>query len=336
MTYLVIFIIVILLAISLFKFLFSLLGKVLGFILDLIRKALFKPAFNSAIWLILCASASGLGILAYHDYRITLLFLLPIPDCINDIVRANELYVPWGRDDHPQPDSTYILKSLLCIPTLGLIRILYFFIIEPYLSFTMKRGAKKLIRKGYPVAKNICPGKRFKTMRLYYWQKTLKKMEESGLIVSNEDTVKKETERQREKFYKHPREERYDLPAFDVLVRDNVIPSFIAYIGADAYERLPGVIMEGMSRRGTLPVSEIKKLDGMEVLFGRNTGWADEVNWSDYFIIQALEPYVEDGTFEDSDYNDIDPLDTHAYRYVKSSKKMKSIKADSDPRFALD
>lgn len=58
--------------------------------------------------------------------------------------------------------------------------------------------------------------------------------------------------------------------------------------------------------------------------------------WSEFFIIQALQPLVAQGIFEDDDFNDNDAMDNHAYQYVESKVSMPSINADEDPRFALD
>lgn len=97
--------------------------------------------------------------------------------------------------------------------------------------------------------------------------------------------------------------------------------------------------MEAMSGRGTCPLPDIKYFPELQRL---NLVAPDDVNrvhaglWFDYFIIQALRPLVSEGTFEDNDFNDSDPLDCHAYHYSHSTKTMPSVDADNDPRFALD
>lgn len=117
-----------------------------------------------------------------------------------------------------------------------------------------------------------------------------------------------------------------------------------SYLPVSTYEKIPQLVMAAMSDRAMCPVSEIKYFPELQSLNlvkprkdGENTWYERHTDrWFDYFIIQALQPFVTDGTFEEDDFNNKDPLDCHAYRYSKSTRQMPSINADEDPRFALD
>lgn len=102
------------------------------------------------------------------------------------------------------------------------------------------------------------------------------------------------------------------------------------YLGKSAFERLREAVKEAMKDKASMSVEDIVRLKELKTL--NLADWSGSYGWSQMFVIQALAPLVEDGTFLDMDISD-KPWDNHAYQYAKSTKPMASLDAGSDPRF---
>ena len=111
-----------------------------------------------------------------------------------------------------------------------------------------------------------------------------------------------------------------------------------AYISLDTLEQYKKRITEVMSNRGCAPPSGIKRFDELKDLnlsLPIGVGYNKSVGWSEFFIIQAIQPLLATGIFEDASDIINNALDNHAYKHV-NGKQMKIINANNDPLYALD
>ena len=307
------------------------------------RHILFNPRVNSVITII------ALAILVIRTEPIMiLLIIISVIDCVRDIVRAEDYY----EDIEISIDRLYMTKSLLSIMTLGFVRAAFLLIVYPILYISVSSDIKRKVAAGLPMSNESQYSKL--ELKNYYYGKQISKLEENGIVISNKRTVDAEAFIRRKKLERlYP--EKFIASLADMVSGDKdmkekrriaedklksyTLHRYYAYLRPDIFDQYPRLITEAMSSKGKLSTQIIKQLDELKDLnLTLSFGYGVYQNnyWSEYFIIQALNPLVADGTFEDDDLNDKDPLDNHAYRYTKSTKTMPSIDGDNDPRFVLD
>ncbi len=322
---------------------------VISLIVVLVKYVLFHPRTNSVVgiicllWLLISVYIP----LNISGFAFLIVFLIPIIDCIRDIIIAPEYY---ESDLELEIDKLYVIKSLTSLFTLGLARNIFLLVVDPLISASVRRGLKQELHMGRELKGGSSRSILLKARR-YHFQKQIKKLVKKGLAVSNGETVKTEREYARKKL-----EGLYPKKFMDKLIetvageqdakkkreRAEAILRYeygASYLPTTTYEKIPGLVMEAMSGRGRCPLPEIKyfpELQRLGLVAPDDAKRVCAYLWFDYFIIQALRPHVLEGTFEDNDFNDNDPLDCHAYYYSQSTKAMPSIDADDDPRFALD
>ena len=321
---------------------------VIGVIITLGKYILFEPRVNSIISIIyfLWFAITELKV---GDWFPIILISIAMIDCVRDIIIAKDYYA----DIEIEIDKMYKIKSLSSIFTGGLVRIIFLLIVEPYLSFSVSSDIKKRMEQGYPLpyssdysslqAKN------------YYYEKRILELVEKGELISNIKTVDSESKVQRKKlddlYPEKILDKIVDMIAGDKDMKENrkraerrlqinSIKKNYAYLRTDMFDMYAKLISEVMANKGCYSVLDIKKFEELKEL-NLMMPIVDNYNeknstWSNYFIIQALQPLVVDGVFSDSDFNDNDVFDNHAYQYVKSTVMMPSIDADNEPRLALD
>ena len=204
----------------------------------------------------------------------------------------------------------------------------------------------------------------------YYFKKFINNLCKKGIVVSNMKTIEKEASLSKRKFYalftqkekKEAKDLKEKLIANAVKVAEKLtgvekakaqaraekLKKFNetleysssdihhAYLSALVFEQYSKRISEVMSKKTVVAPKGIKLLNELKDLnLTVPPNETKSTKWSEFFIIQALQPLVADGTFEDLDISD-DEFDNHAYRYSKSEVKIASINANNDPRFALD
>lgn len=297
----------------------------------LLTTVLFEPRVNSVLTLVV----NGVLIL-YGDKVVSdrlfsvlrVLWILSAFDCIHDIVVADSYYE--GNNDF-----FYKLKSILSLLTLGIVRILYL-VAKPLLRNSEIKHVHDALTRGEQLSFH-CPRYRWPhsgdiKAREYYYQKEINRLLRTGLVVSNEKTLNTEVALRKKRVAQlYPQKlTGIILEAFagdkELIARRDEAEKKLsrmpgpAFLGVEAFEQLPNTIISVMKDKPPYSVSDMASFK--------------ELNVGSMFIIQALEPLVKDGIFEDLDLNDNDPLDTHIYHYTKSTSAMKSLDAGSDPRFA--
>lgn len=324
---------------------------VLSVAISVAKHVLFNPVVNSVIvgilyLIILIGMIKGLYVRINETgdfiYLIPgsipiMIGLLVIFDCIWDIIHAENYY----SDIEFSIDIGFAVKSLSSIPTLGLSRLVFLCIVRPIRSICTLLDIKKTIRDGYPLLSG----------ENYYHMKWIRRLEKKGVIVSNIETVKNEAKKRRKKldalYPKKTLEKVLDKVAGDKVVKEKrkeaemrlqpqSLTRCCAYLSAAVFEQYPKLITEVMEEKGCHSVSDIKKFEELKSLHLTFPFYGKNSEWSEYFIIQALQPLVIEGTFEDDDLNDNDVFDNHAYRYTKSKVAKKIIDADNNPLLALD
>ena len=333
---------------------------VIALIVVLTKYVLFHPQINSVVSIICLFYAL---VKVYIPYNISglglwLLFLIPVIDCVRDIIIAPRYYA----DIEYELDKLYVIKSLTSLFTVGVARNVFLLIIDPHIARSVRRSLKREVRAGRMLTGNT--GRRgnyigwrmMNGARGYHFNKQVKHLEKKGIAISNKETGALEIEESKKKL-----EGLYPKKLIDQILEAVAgnedaklnrkraegllrLGTATCYLPTSTYEKIPQLVMDAMSDRGLCPLSEIKYFPELQSLNlvkprkdGENTWYEQHTDrWFDYFIIQALQPLVADGTFEDEDLNDNDPLDCHAYRYTKSTKEMPSINADENPLLALD
>lgn len=318
----------------------------------LCKYVLFEPRVNSVISLIFYIMILGYAMNS-QEVKLgfwTIFVCISMVDCIRDIILAKEMY----EDIEIRIDKFYMVKSLTSLFLFEYSRSIFLLIVQPFLYFSIFKDIKKKIQCGYPLPY----GSNYSNLKIknYFYTKYISRLEKDGMIISNVKTVENEMQIEQKKLNDlYP--EKLTAKIADMIAGDKDMKEmrkraegwfrsgeFInhyAYLGVDSFERYPKLIIEAMSERGCFPVSAIKRFEELKELNllvpivdkrnnNKNTGW------SNYFIIQSLEPLVAEGIFSDNDFNDNDVFDNHAYQYVKSTVSMPSIDADNDPLFALD
>lgn len=312
----------------------------LAIVIALIRHVLFNPKLNSVLTII------GLGALCvvYRDFSVfgylLVISLIAVVDYIRDIVLAEELY----EDVNDVIDRAYAVKSILSIFTLGHARVIFILIIVPIISAVASSDVKKKMYSGYPI--KPVPSNAHGNYNHFY-RKKLKKLCETGELVSNEKVRAKEKKLSRERLDKlYP--EKFLEKVIDMVAGDKEMKqrrkdaekhinssAGIAYVTAAAFKKYPQVLIDVMSQKSMCSPADIKDFKELKSLhFDKEINGSRD--WAVYFIILALQPLVEKGEFSDYPVNDKDVLDNHAYSYSKSTKQITSIDGDNDPLFALD
>lgn len=340
---------------------------VLLIIITLAKHILFNPKVNAVLGMIVPAicllmlpvilveSALTAGILGLiigvlvESIIILVPAVLTIIDCLRDFLFAEECY----KSIDVGIDKFFVVKGLLSLFTFGFARIVFIVIVNPIISYMVSSEIENRIAKGEPLPAS----KHFSSLEIknYYYKKHIEKLETEGMLVSNINTVDSEAEIQRKKLDKlYP--EKIVAKIVDMIAGDAElkrrrksaeeklsslsITKNYAYLKKDTFNQFSQLISEAMANKGHCSVSDIKKFEELNPLrltmplaIAAND---QNTEWGEYFIIQALQPLVADGIFDDNDFNDNNVFDNHVYHFTKSSKSMPSIDGDSDPRFALD
>lgn len=323
---------------------------VIGIIILLGKHVLFNPRVNSIIGIICYILLISLAWRREIGISIIAIILISIAiiDCIRDIIIAENYY----EDIEIAVDKLYMIKSLTSILTLGFARVIFLLVVGPLLSYSVSSDVKRKIQSGYPLPHSSCYSRL--EAKNYYYAKRIDRLEKEGAVISNIKTVNSEAKIRRKKLDSlYPEKllaKMADMVAGDkdmkakrkeaeAKLNSYSLKKCYAYLSSSTFERLPQLLSEVMSKKPPYSVSYIKNFEELKALNltisfvsydNKNT------DWSEYFIIQALQPLVSDGTFQDFDWNDNDPFDNHVYQYTKSVVQMKSIDGDTDPLFALD
>jgi hypothetical protein len=105
------------------------------------------------------------------------------------------------------------------------------------------------------------------------------------------------------------------------------------YITSALFEQYNTKITDALiKRKGFFSLGTIKNFKELKDL-NLNKEINGNTQWSEYFIIQALNPLVEDGSIIKESFSD-DPLDKN--QYGSKDAKIKSRDANSIPGLALD
>lgn len=316
---------------------FTLAIKLLELIFCALLYGLFHPKVNSIISLIFflfsgvtfLQRGSGLGIV---------LTGILIVDCILDIKRSYDYYtLPYSHID-----KLYLIKSLTALLTFGYSRIIFCLVVGPLLSRSVLLDIQRKIAAEQPFSG---PDSSLQAKE-YYYAKHIRKMEQQGTVVRNADTINIERDVISERLSNlYPQNlleklaEKFSGDSNTADTRkaleqrlDNANRSY-AYLSAAAFARFTQLIPEVMRAKACYSPSDIKNFEELSAL-NLTVPFGGSTDWSEYFIIQALQPLVADGTFMDNDISD--GVDNHAYQHMDSAKPMPSIDADNDPLFALD
>lgn len=324
---------------------------VIGLIIVLAKYILFHPRVNSVLTIIvfivyIITAFQGNG---KAGPGILIMSILPIIDCIHDIAIAPKYY----EDIEFGVDKLYKIKSLVSLFTGGFARPIFLVIVGPCLSFSVRSEIQGRIDNRMPL-----PYEGFSDLmaKEYYYQKHIARLKASGIIVSNVNAVDEETKKRREMLDKlYPQKviaKVVDMVAGDKDAKSirqecekkleaKRIKQYYAYMSANAFSLLPDLLNKAMSQKGYCSAADISKFDELKELHTAMPSSASApgnatAEWSEYFVIQALEPLVKKGIFVRDRFNDNDPFDNPAYSYTKSEVKMPSIDANSDPLLALD
>lgn len=335
-------------------------------IILLAKHILFNPKVNAVISIIIAIICIGIYFSAFKEtvstkgsgilINIIAMCILLIPtiiiiiDCLRDFVLAEKCY----KDIDIEIDKFFMAKSLLSLFTFGFARIVFLVVVNPIISSMVSSEIKNRIAKGEPLQGS----KHFSNLEIknYYYRKHIEKLENEGMLVSNINTVESEAAVRRKKLDKlYP--EKFMAKIVDMVAGDaelknmrknaeaKLSPRFLtknyAYLKKDTFSQFSQLISEAMANRGHCSVSDIKNFEELNPLrltmpLAIAANDSQNTEWGEYFIIQALQPLVAEGIFDDNDFNDNDVFDNHVYHFTKSSKSMPSIDGGSDPRFALD
>lgn len=324
---------------------------VIGLIFVLFKYILFHPRVNSVLNIIvfIIYIATGFQGSGKAGPIILIMLILPTIDCVRDIIIAPEYY----EDPSIEIDRLYKIKSLVSLFTWGLARPIFLLIVGPCLSFSVRSEIQRRIDGWMPLPYSGLSDLKAKE---YYFTKHIARLRLRGIIVSNVNTVDEETKKRREMLDKlYPQKviaKVVDMVAGDKdaksirqecekKLESQRIRQYYAYISANAFNELPNLIAKAMSKRGYCSAADISKFKELTALhtampISSTVSSAATAEWSEYFIIQALDPHVKKGVFATDRFNDNDPFDNPAYSYTKSEVKMPSIDANSNPLLALD
>lgn len=334
MVYIIIAIVVIFLA-------RNLIAAILRWVGNFLKTIFFSPRVNSVLTIVVtvCLLISDSSLLSEKLQPLFhVLWVLCIIDCIRDILVAESYY-------KCDIDPLYTTKSILSIFTLGMCRGFFLLIVGPAMHYSEKKALLEAVNSGGPVSP-CRPGDSLRAQEHYYDQE-LEKLVQSGAVISNEDTLRREeaiSQKRLDKLYPKKFSERIvesvTKDGKEAKARRSQAEAEIhdlhwsrTYLGKAAFARLAETVKEAMKDRGPLSPIDIAQLEEMTP-FTRSGRFG--YRWCEMFIVQALDPLVKKGEFEDNPNNDNDPLDNHTYWYKKSTKQMASHDLSGDPRFALD
>ncbi len=286
-------------------------------------KALFfGPQVNSVVTIILIACFLIADVTLFSESLRPLfkvLWVLSILDCIRDILLADSYYARYGVD------SLYATKSVLSIFTLGLVRGVFLFVVGPLLRRAVARELRETVDSGRLVSPYYGNGL---SAEEYYYDRELEKLVQSGKLVSNEDTLRRELAISEERLEKLSPKKIKDKVVDAVAgeeeakrLRANAekqlpnIRAARAYLTQSAIDRLGATAAEALKTKSALSAGEIVQLDQLASFRSPQTvdRWRLQM-----FLIQALAPLVEDGTLVEDRLSDKDPLDNHVYRHAQS------------------
>ena len=110
---------------------------------------------------------------------------------------------------------------------------------------------------------------------------------------------------------------------------------YYAYLSTHTLYLLQNAIIKAMSNKPPYSAADICTFEELKPFHLTAPFWGqNSAGWGEMFVIQAMQPLIEKGIFEDKMLNDTDPLDNHVYYCLQSTIQMKSIDAGSDPRLA--
>lgn len=321
MVYIIIAIVVIILA-------KNFIVAILKWIGNVIKTILFGPKVNSILTIILLVcfliadfSELGDGI----QPLLKVLWILSILDCIRDILLADSYY-RYGVD------RLYAVKSVLSLLTLGLVRGVFLFVVGPLMHRSVTQELRKTVDSGQRVSPHYRKGLRAED---YYYDKELEKLVQSGELVSNEETLRRELAISKERLKKLSPQKIKDKVVDAVAgeeeakrLRANAekqlsrLSDARAYLTQSTIDRLGATAAEALKNKGSLSAEAIVRLKQLASFHSpqETDSW-----WLQMFLIQALAPLVENGTLEENRLSDNDPLDNHVYRHTQSKKDMKVI-----------
>lgn len=321
---------------------FTIGTRILKLIFYAVLFGLFHPKVNSIISLIFFLLL-GFGVLQQGVVFGIFLTSICILDCVLDIYRSHNYYV-CPITVNPSIDKLYLIKSLTSLLTFGFSRIVFCLIVGPYLSFSVLSDIKKKIASGQPFPASLPCGSL--QAKKYYYSRHIRAMEQKGDVVYNGSTIDNETkvltERLHDLYPKTLMEKLVDKFAGNKdsedlreILRQKINDGHCSYVylSTVAYERYLQLIPEVMLTKACYSPSDIKNFEELSAL-NLTVPVTGSTDWSEYFIIQALQPLVDNGTFVDNDISD--GIDTHAYQHTGGTKPMPSIDADNNPLFALD
>lgn len=303
---------------------------------------LFHPKVNSIIYLIFFLL---LGVLSLQQGAVLQLLLIAIVifDCVLDIRRSISYYI-CPNTLNPRVDKLYLAKSLTSLLTFGFSRIVFCLIVGPYISFGVLSDIKKKIAEGQPLP--AYPPYLGLQAKRYYYSHHIRAIEKKGGLIYNGGTINSETEVIQQRLQDlYPKSlmqklaEKFTANEESKDLRERLSQKIsdghraYAYLRADVYERYARLIPEAMLTKTCYSPSDIKNFEELSEL-NLTAPVNGGTSWGEYFIIQALQPLVDNGTFMDHDISD--GADIHAYQHTGSTKPMPSIDADNNPLFALD
>lgn len=311
---------------------------VIGILIFLGKHILFNPRVNSIITIICIAIFVIVG-----NPNAIMVFIIPIIDCILDIIRAESYY----EDVEVDIDKLYMIKSLTSIPTLGLARAIFLLIVNPLISRSVSSNIKKKMAAGCPLPYRIDNYSNL-AAKDYYYGRYINRLEKDGLLVSNIETVKVETNISKRKlanlypkkimekivdFFAGDKEQKDLRKEAEKTLDDNSTVWHMAYISVDYYEQYQSKISEAiLQRKKIFSTHTIKAFEELKSLNLTAPVGKKKIStkWSDYFIIQTLNPFVENGAIIDARCSD-EPLNNHQY-----GLEMISRNANDIPGLALD
>lgn len=325
---------------------------IIGLLLKLGKHVLFNPRVNSILTLIgvVVVAIIGIQYIGANFFFGLPAIIIIIVDCVRDIMISPDFY----SDVEVRIDKLYMAKSLTSLFTYGSSRLVFFLIVQPCLSYSVKKEIQRRIDAWKPL-----PDSEFfddLKAKEYYYQKHIDKLLDEGVIVSNIYTVDETVKSRRELLDKlYPKKivaKIADAVAGDKDAKDirkkcekklasDRIKQYYAYISTEAYDKLKDILIETMSSKGNCSSCNIVHFPELKVFhpdisISKTAFYNATSAWSEYFVIQTLSSLVKENLFEENNFNDNDPFDNPAYRYAKSTVKMPSIDADNDPLLALD
>lgn len=324
---------------------------IFGLLKNIIGALLFSPVLNSVL-----SIPYFVFIMIFLCHPITIILsVIAIADCIRDITLSKVIYNYSFDRELSTYDKKYVRKSILGIFTFGYVRVIYTMVVNPIIYGNIKSEIKKKMLNGDPLPYNE---KNYSgdLVKNYYYSKFIQKLTRQGNLISNKETVDAEINIIRERLEKmYPK--KLIEKAIDKFAGDEEVKrmrekaekrllsygvKYYAYIPDSLYKVLPDKVSKAMSDKAPMSLYDIMQLDDVRetihpLVINANCRDYDQNNreWGCFFVIQALKPLVEDGTYEDKDITD-KPLEVHIYEYKHSTKKIKSINANENPALCLD